>query len=260
MEARILCCSYRGPLQSSGLPAARLRQILFPEPKACRLKPVYCTVKFTVVVCVVEPDCAATVTVYVPAGVPVGVGLGVGGGPMLPPPHATNNATRTSARASNNPRLCRRTPPMMTTPAIKKKTAYSGSPRHGDVGRPKATPRGVVVMVKVVVTGDEPGVTGFCENKHSAPVGFDGDHKVQANCTRPVNPPAVGVTVMDHVADCPAVTVLAGLEEGGGREKSGPTIWTVTAVEALPAKVASPPYTAVMECEPTDRSDLFKVV
>lgn len=132
------------------------------------------------------------------------------------------------------PRTLRRRRFMITAPATGKNTAYKGRERQGDAGVMAAVVLAVVVMVNVVVTGDEPGVTDCGEKLHTAPVGSPA---VQANCTSPVNPPAAGVMVMVQLAGSPAATVFVGLA-GVGTEKS--CMVTLRTAEVLVAKLASP--------------------
>jgi hypothetical protein len=70
--------------------------------------------------------------------------------------------------------------------------------------------------------------------------------------------PYSGVTVIVVVAFCPALIVVeAGLKETVNVAASTACVSTL---EVEPAKFESPPYTAVMECDPVLNDDVLYVV
>ncbi len=73
-------------------------------------------------------------------------------------------------------------------------------------------------------------------------------------------PPELGVTVAVNVMPVPAVAEVDETSSFVVVATLPARMSTVTAAEVLLAKLASPPYTAVMECEPAARVETFSVV
>ena len=105
--------------------------------------------------------------------------------------------------------------------------------------------RAAVPMVSTELPAAPFSATDAGEKLHAAPVGAP-EH---AKATVPLNP-LFGVNVTVAVADVPAATELSAGTTATAKSGVAPDTVKLTAAELLPAKVESPPYSAINDWVP----------
>lgn len=184
-----------------------------------------------------------TVTCELPAGV-----FGV----LLPPPQPSTVPAKTTSARTQKPRAQRRRRPARAIPKTNPQSATAYDERCG-AGRCIPAVITPVCTVSVVVAVFPPlGATVAGVKLHVLAAGNPEHPKLTCWLK-----PFCGVTVTVAIPVCPCFTVtVAGLTP---MVKFGVFTVCVSTADADPSKLASPPYTAVMEWVPLLNDDVVYV-